>query len=239
MVLKEYSKEKCMGEAEDRKQKSIEILKKYSVPYIDHLPTIETAGEISLRPIEEIAKRAGVLLIIAGYAGDVIDDRNLSESKEFFYAKLEHYGLTSSLSKREKEFFDNDYPTKKEAFWMNWQYESCYVLLWSLGLVNTLFYPDKTCSEGTISYLLAKCNTFKDFFMKTKLRDVNEILDETDLTYRYHWAVVDANVHNVPAPSNLHPDVVFERLRALNWLTGYKIGDDKNVDDWDDVGTDS
>ncbi|OPZ79066.1 MAG: hypothetical protein BWY78_00264 [Alphaproteobacteria bacterium ADurb.Bin438] len=219
--------------SEERKLKSIEILKKKNIPYIDHLPVICSAQNIKLRSKEDIAKRAATLLIVSGYAGDVVNNNDIIASKEFFYENLRKYDLVGNLTEREEKFFINDIPLRNEALQLVWQYESCYALLWSLGLVNTLFFPDKTCSEGSISYLLAKCNSFDEFYQKTKLRNVNEILDEADLIYRYHWAIVDARLKRISPPAKLEEGVVLERHRALNWVINH------NNEDWDNVRVDT
>lgn len=70
--------------------------------------------------------------------------------------------------------------------------------------------------------------------MKTvNLRSIDEILDEADLIYRYHWACVDARIHRKNVPADLDSGVVFERHWGLNWLIG-KGTDDGN---WDCVST--
>ena len=46
-----------LKEAQMRKKRSIEILKAHKVPYIQHLPTIETADAVRVRTAEEIARR--------------------------------------------------------------------------------------------------------------------------------------------------------------------------------------
>jgi len=71
------------------------------------------------------------------------------------------------------------------------------------------------------------------FLRDARLRSQPEILDQADLIYRYHWAVVDARINNKPAPAGLDPGVAMERHYALNWLVGYMD------QDWDDISTDT
>jgi hypothetical protein len=75
--------------------------------------------------------------------------------------------------------------------------------------------------------------TTQQFIADAKLRDFSQILDQADLIYRYHWAVVDARVKQKPAPAGLEKGVVMERHYALNWLIGYMN------QAWDDVSTDT
>ncbi|MES0133498.1 DUF4272 domain-containing protein [Mesorhizobium sp. M0016] len=63
------------GEAEARKAASIAQLKKEGVPFIDHLPAIETAAESRRRTKDEVVKRAIALVIVADTAET--NDRNL------------------------------------------------------------------------------------------------------------------------------------------------------------------
>jgi hypothetical protein len=50
--------------------------------------------------------------------------------------------------------------------------------------------------------------------------------------YRYNWACVDAHKNGHALPG-VNCQFVAERLRALNWLIGYRC------QEWDDVSTDS
>jgi len=72
---------------------------------------------------------------------------------------------------------------------------------------------------------ISTCNNYKDFASKCLFRDVNDILDLADLTYRYDWYCVDCEAKGLEATIN--PEVVVERHRALNWI----ISDDS----WDKV----
>ena len=227
-----------MTEGEERKQRSIEVLKKYNIPYLETLPIIEDSEHVTLRSVSEIAKRTAVLLLIAGYACDVLDNKNLSESREFFYKKFMQYNVFKCLTPKEKDFFDCEYPAKKDAISMSWCYESAYALLWTMSMTNSMYFPDKTCSEGSVSFLLAKCVSITDFTDRASMRPVKEILDECDLIYRYHWAIVDAWLHTRKFPGGLNGDVVFERHKALNWVLNYGVVGDKPAE-WDDVTTDT
>ena len=64
---------------------------------------------------------------------------------------------------------------------------------------------------------------------QVELRNLDEILDQTDLTYRYDWACVDVRLKQQDAPENLNASVVVERHGALNWLIQHD-GDWDNPD---------
>lgn len=73
----------------------------------------------------------------------------------------------------------------------------------------------------------------KKFIANAHLRQLSEILDQTDFIYRYDWATVNARIKKLTAPAGLDAGVVMERHRALNWLIGYMN------QDWDNVTTDT
>lgn len=75
--------------------------------------------------------------------------------------------------------------------------------------------------------------TAKAFVTDAQMRPLSAILDQADLIYRYHWAVVDARVTGRAAPAGLDGGIVLERHRALNWLIGYMD------EEWDDISTDT
>ena len=218
-----------------RKNKSIKILKKYKVPYIEHLPCIETKENIRIRSKEEIAKRALACLITIQYACDLsqMDDvEELKESKQFVLELLENFQVLDQLSENEKHILYSNNITEQEIINMTWKYEAYWVLIWSLGLIPTLDFPCKICDCNYAIEVVSKHKNFTEFLSTTALRDIDEILDEADLIFRYDWACVNARINGMEAPCNLDSSVVLERHRALNWL----IDADGN-NDWDTVST--
>lgn len=67
---------------------------------------------------------------------------------------------------------------------------------------------------------------------KVRLRDIEDILNEADLIYRYHWACRDARLNGREEPAGLINSVVMERHAGLNWLIGAL-----DIDDWDNPDT--
>lgn len=223
------------SEALARKEKSIEILKKYDVPYIEHLPYIETKEEVVVRTKEEIAKRAIACLITVQYACDlnVIDDVDrLQKSKEFFIGLLNQFEVNDCLTENEKNIFYRENLQKQDVIDMVWKYEAYWVLIWSLGLVQTLEYPSDICDCQYAIEVVSIHQNFEEFLSTTGLRTRDEILDEADLIFHYDWACVDARVNGLEAPADLNGSVVLERHKALNWLI-----DIDGDNDWDNVST--
>lgn len=218
----------------ERKQKSIEILKANKVPYMEGLPVIEDVNEIEVRSAEEIAKRAIACLIFIQVACDINSGENIEESKEFFKGFLDKYGVKEELTEAEKKIIFGD-SEKQDVINMAWKYEAYWTLIWALGIVDKLEYPSQICDCDFAIRAVADCEDFNDFMKIVKLKDIDEILDEADLIYRYNWACVDARIHGENSPACLDSGVVFERHWGLNWI----IGKGTYNDNWDSISTDT
>lgn len=221
-------------EAQMRKARSIEILKAHNVPYIEHLPVIETTDRVRIRTAEEIAGRAVACLFAIQVACDASGGRaSLKKSRKFFGDKLAEFGVEGFLTNKERKVF-RDKCTSQEFCNMTWKYEAYWVLLWALGIVDVLDYPADGCDCDFAINAVADCRGMDEFMQKVHLRDISEILDEADLIFRYDWACVEARIHEEEAPAGLNPDVVVERHCGLNWLI-----DADRADDWDNVSIDT
>ncbi len=213
-------------EAQNRKNRSINILKEQGISYIDELPAIVSSYEVTGKTLEEIAKRAIVLCIVCNYASDIVSSRKkryLKNSKKFFTKLLDKFNVKDAMTKEEKELFEKN--DKNLAIQISWQFEGCLVLLWTLGIIDEIGYPDTLVDADLITSAVSSCETFKEFIEKCELRDVNEVLDLADLTYRYNWYCVETKINN--EDSVINREIVMERHRAFKWL----ISDEK----WDKV----
>lgn len=114
---------------------------------------------------------------------------------------------------------------------LSWRNEAAWVLLWALGHVDgQLGAPRQTCDVDVLTDIVIHTPDLD----RHGLRRANDILNEADLIYRYHWAVRQAGIDGRDPPAGLNPGVVMERHHALNWLIGYDDGAE-----WDDVSTDT
>jgi len=212
------------NEAEARKQRSIAILKKENVPYIEHLPLIETESESLRRTTEEVALRAIALNFVA-VKGEGLEHEVVNNL-------IKEFKIETELSPDEKKFIDDPNPSEHDKIQFCWRYECYWVMLWALGFIDQLGYPDQVCDVEK-AVLILKDNGRDNFLRKAELRPQIEILDQADLYYRYHWATRQAELDRQEAPANLNGGVVMERHYALNWLIGLEQAD------WDDVSTDT
>jgi hypothetical protein len=215
---------KISKSAQDRKTRSEVILSKYNVPINNSLPYIEDEHEALVRTKEEVANRALALLIVAvkaeGLEQDIVD------------FLVQGYHLEKVFTPNEISFINEKEPSQHDKDQFIWRYEAAWVLLWSLGFVDDLSYPNQIC-DVTAAVTFMQQRNKEQFVNDARLRPITEMLNEADLIYRYHWAVVDARVNGQPTPAELDSSVVLERHYSLNWLIGYM------EQEWDDISTDT
>lgn len=197
----------------ERKKRTIAQLRQRNVPTIEWLPFIADS-EVVLRPAQEVAARAVALCACAVHA----EMHHSGETEPFAWRLLEETGLVGALSPNERWFFDQKHPDEHTVIQFAWRYEASAALLWSLGELEELPYPTVICDVPMVARL-ARDLSSPERFPFAKLRSLNEILVQLDLTYRLHWAVRDAQINGRIVPGNLDPGVVMERHFALNWLT--------------------
>jgi hypothetical protein len=222
--IEKHEREAPSPEALERKTRSVSRLAKEGVPATPHLPVIEDSKKAKKRTSEEIAKRA-IAVCITAVKGEGLEQATIDQL-------VKKYGADKFFSPEEAAFIKDPNPTQKERIQFSWRYECYWVLLWSLGYVDTLERPEGVCDVGKAVRILADRDA-NQFLKDASLRPLPVILDEADLIYRYHWAVVDARIKNQAAPAKLEGGVVKERHYVLNWLIGYMD------QDWDDISTDT
>ncbi len=211
-------------ESSVRKARSESVLKEKNVPINSHLPYIEDSKAAHIRTTEEVALRAMALLVVAVKAEGLEQD--------IVNYLITTYDLSKAFSANEKVFIEDLNPSQHDKTQFIWRYEAAWVLLWSLGFVPELDSPTHMCDVGASVEVLQQ-RTREQFLNDSTLRTASEILDQNDLIYRYHWAVVDARIKGLKTPGGVDSSVVLERHYALNWLVGY-MGQE-----WDDVSTDT
>lgn len=220
-------------EGRQRKETSLAYLKEKQVPYLESLPELPPLSELKVRSREEIARRAVALLIVIQYACDVAQEGDLPASKAFVADLLDKFGVADELTGDERDLLAQEEPSRPAAINIAWQYEAYWALLWALGLLDSLDFPDHTCDCEFAIQAVSSCDSFAEFLDKTTLRQPESILDEADKIYRLHWACVNDRIQGRELAAGLNESVVMERRRALFWMIGYRD------EAWDDISMDT
>lgn len=210
----------------ERRQRSEAICKAHGVPVYTNPNSFFSDPEsaVTIRPQDSVADRALALCYI-GVKSEGLNQDALN-------AMDKAYHISEKLSPAELAYAKTQTPTEQQKIDANWRYEDRHVMLWALGFIDTLYYPDKACNVAADVKIIHDL-TEAQFKQKAKLRSKQEIMDQADLILRLDWACVDARTKGKDAPGGLNKDVVVEWHRALNWLIHY------SNQDWDNVTTDT
>lgn len=211
-------------EALDRRDRSNAVMRAEGVPMLASLPVIETEAETTLPTAEEVTMRAIATIAVAS--------KGISATDKDVEALVRKFGLSAYLSPKERAFLAEAYPTRQQLVAFSWRFESAYVLLWSVGLIDKLGDVRESYDPAPM-FALLNDNSRSQLLAKAELRSKREILDQADLIYRYRWALVDADAGGRPAPAGLNGDVAMERHQALNWLIYHA------EQEWDEVSLDT
>lgn len=211
------------GDQPLRKAWAETVLQAEGVPTNLHLPMIESESQITLRTPSEIANRLRALAIIAARGA------GLSQANARDFVKKR--GIGPHLTSAERAFLETREPSQRDQIQFSWRYEAAWVLFWALGHVDgPLGPPRDTCDVDTMTDVIINVPDLN----RRAPRSANDVLNEADLAYRYHWAVRQADIDGANPPAGLNPSVVLERHHALNWLIGYN-----DNADWEEVTTDT
>jgi len=203
--------------AQERKNRSIAILVSQGVPYIQHLPFRYETEEVTPRDKKEVIERAVCSFASIMCALSISKGEYSQEDRVYAEDFLsEKYNVLELLTPMEQQVIAG---TISEAGAMNatWKYESLWVLLWALGIVEELSFPNEICDCDLVMGTMKRFKGLDDFMANTTLRPLEEILQALDLHYRYHWVAVNARV-NGSDPAGIDEEVVMERRAGLEWL---------------------
>ncbi|OXS72821.1 hypothetical protein B1B04_14455 [Lysinibacillus sp. KCTC 33748] len=220
-------------EGEQRKNKTIAYLKEKAILYTASLPQLPAIEACQFKTKEDIARRAVALLIVIQFACDVAQGGNVEESRDFFINMLRTYKVENYLTENERDFLQASEPDVQKAINISWQYEAYWALIWALGFVEELDFPDEVCDCEYAIQVVSNCETFEQLYLQAVMRSQEEILDEADKIYRYHWACVDSRIQERPAPAGMNESIVMERRRGLFWIIGHRN------EDWDTISMDT
>lgn len=210
----------------DRRAKSEAYCKAHDIPFYTNPNSlfVDAEADVQLRTKDEVVDRA-LALCYLGLKSEGLEQEYLDEMNV-------NYTLPSKFSPQEKLYVNAKNPSEQQTIDANWRYESLHVMLWALGYLDSLNYPDHMCDVANDVAIIHNLSE-QQFRDKAKLRSKSEILDQADLILRLDWACVNARVNGEPAPGGIDGSVVLERHYSLNWLIRYM------EQEWDDVTTDT
>ena len=212
--------EKIPAEARERKLRSEAFLIQEKIGVNYFLGAITEEPEMRRLGTEEIVRRM-LCVLAAAMHGEGVGQKAV---KGFIADK----GITTSLTPEEGAFIAIADPPQEARMRFGWRYECVWVLLWALGYVEELAPPNRICEVPQMAPIVRE-RSVAELVRDARLRTPAEILDQADLSLRYHWAEVEARVRGGTLPPEYEPGVIAERHYAFNWLVDPAAGD------WDDV----
>lgn len=210
----------------ERREQSEAYCKAHNIPVYSNPNALfmDDDSQITIRTKDEVVDRALALCYIG------LKSEGLEQGKlDLINSK---YHVTGKLSPAEKVYVTAKQPTEQQKIDANWRYEDLHIMLWALGYIDQLAYPDQMCNVAQDVKIISNL-TEEEFRTKAKLRSKKELLNQADLILRFDWACVDARTNNQPAPGKMDKGVVYERHYALNWLINLMH------QEWDEVSTDT
>lgn len=219
-------------ENQGRRVASIAKMKARHIPYTENLSLLPDSKQVRMRSVEEIARRAAVVLILIQFVRELLDEKeetNLKTSKRIAEVFLNRYGVKMNLTAEEEVFLAQEDYTQQELINKMWLYEAVWVMLWSIHLVEELAEPTQICDVEHTLNLLMNYTNIGELLQDAEARDVTEVLNRMDENYLYHWACTEASLQGEESPADLDDGVVLERQRAFNWMTQL------HEEQWDDV----
>lgn len=204
-----------------RKSQSESFLEQHSIKVNKNLPCTPSESEVVLRSTSDVIDRAYALLIM-GVKGEGVE-------QEYINRTIKDKNI-DSFTPKESFINSQEVLNDDDKVYAIWRYESLYLLLWALGVIDDMKYPSDICN---VQEVVGKIFTpsREEFESSIKLRSSKVILDELDKVYRMNWACVDARIKGQEPTGRLNGSVVYERHYALNWLIHYQN------QDWDNVKT--
>lgn len=189
---------------------------------VDHEPVDD-----EVRLPKEVAYRALCLFSAVGLAfgADRLDITDW----------LSEHDLWQKLAPSEAGFVDTPSPSRQQLANAGWLSERLVVLLWALGIVDTVPSPDEQCDAAVLQEKLPPFApiSVSDFVSSAQLRSPPELIGMADSMLALHWEARDARIKGRPSDPPVDMEIIQERHHAINWIIGY------DGLDWDDVTTDT
>ncbi|MBQ8927235.1 MAG: DUF4272 domain-containing protein [Oscillospiraceae bacterium] len=205
-----------MKTPQERKSVSEAYIRARGIGVFEGLPVLPSANEVRCKGLDAVCRRAVASLLMTQIAMEI--SREQYGNVSFFVDKLKAYGVMGALNAKEQRLVSGMF-SAQDVLDVVWEYECCWALDWTLGLVEDISDAGSICDCERAIGLVASCRGSEEFRSRCTMRSTEEILDMLDLYYRYHWACVQHRHIDPQLPvGDLNEEVVFERRRGLEWL---------------------
>jgi hypothetical protein len=206
-------------ETDKLRSRSTAVLQELGIGAPSVLPVLEE--DLQLRSRKSILDRLLILHTVAASAYGFSRARSLSW--------LESEGLRGGLSTKEARFLIEGSGPARE---LQTQVEAMWALAWVLRIVTDIDFT-KPCSSTFVTLLpnLKEGESAARLRASSDLRALSEVVQQADLAYCLHWALVEARMKKPLRRLPVEAGVVVPRRQALDWsLTSF---------DWDEVPLDT
>lgn len=203
-------------EALARRERSHRVLAKFGLPVPADLPCFAPLSAVRVPALGEVIMRAAGLACLVHRSHLDMSEGRLGDLDEF----MAENGIFGRLTDEEKRYyFSPALPDSADAAFYRWRIECCWVLLWALGQVDDLGYPDAVLNPDRLFHLFFS-REFAEFQRSVRLRAVTQLLDTADLYFRYRAIARRTAEHLLPRGGVLDPNIVHLRYATLLWLLG-------------------
>jgi hypothetical protein len=131
-----------------------------------------------VRPIEEVAKRATALYLIATFAEGVVQ-RNcpFEESQKFIQKMIGKFAAHDYFTEKEKEFLENETLCDTEVGVFCWRWESLRFMLWAFGFIQELGLPNEPGMQFQCAKVFNNHRTVEAFVKAAKPLPLEKIVE--------------------------------------------------------------
>lgn len=209
---------------EERRNHTIEKLKKLGIDFNPYLPFVESKEQVKIKDVSTVKKRAIASMLSIQLACSIRNGENYKQSIDIILEYMQKFGITlDDLLPKERLLFENrrtkegcpNELTIQNVTDVGWTYEAYWSIIWALDLITDKELSDasKLCNTERA---IAICGMLSQ--INGHLRETDKLLDMLDLFYCYHWACVNKRIDPNTKIGKLNPEVVWERRRGLEWL---------------------
>lgn len=193
-----------LDEAARRRRRTDAYCQMWAVPLTAEPAPVVVSASVALRTAVEVRGRVLAASLCA------LKGQGLSQHEVF--AMADALSVWDALTLAENDFVLDPAPPSSELVQAAWRFEAVNILLWALGPVRHLAFPDAVVDSGALTAAVLQFASADP----RGLRDEKELLDAADVALRLR--LLSRAVQ--PPPAGMLAGVVHERALAFDWLLG-------------------